>query len=271
MKSHIAAFRGEPDYGSLEKDEAAAIQSYDYEKARFLAESCRDLRAANVQDARAHYERELERYNTVFSEILADKKARHRAAYEDAVSKATENLRSQILQLAEVQKQELQELEARWKNARRFQLRGVQKKVATLLSSSQLLAQSHRFEAAISMRDSARATEKRSRHPSIDAVDDDYTGQFKQTLERHKQEFAELIEQHKALKLLLSERRRVADEIAEAEDDVEAANASVEIMDTALRDRNNREVAVPVVRHFSPRGKIVQTMLALRNARRSGK
>jgi hypothetical protein len=90
-------------------------------------------------------------------------------------------------------------------------------------------------------------------------------------LVRHDQAFQELIDQHEAFKALLSERLRAADETAESEDNVDAAYASVEIMDTALCDGKNPDVALPVLKHFSPRRKGVPTLIERRTTRRQGK
>jgi hypothetical protein len=106
--------------------------------------------------------------------------------------------------------------------------------------------------------------QKRQRHPSVDEIDADYRAQFKQA-------FQELIDQHEAFKAFLSERQRAADETPESEDNVEAAYASVEIMDTALCDDKNPDVTLPVLKHFSPRRKVVQALVEKRTMKRQGK
>jgi ribosomal protein S12 methylthiotransferase accessory factor YcaO len=127
------------------------------------------------------------------------------------------------------------------------------KSASTLLSSSQLLAKSHRFTEAIAMRDKARAMQSRVRHPTIKAIDTEYQEQFRQTLSRHKCTLKDLVAQHEALLKFLAEKRDAANRTAEADSDVRAAYASVEIIDVAMGDDQNQDVCIPVVRHFSPK------------------
>jgi hypothetical protein len=240
-------------FNEIDADEQAAIDSYDYEKARFLASARAELRNTNVKDATDHYERELKKYNTHFAKRLSDTKARNQQKYDTDSELAKEQLRTRIDELAELQHTELEALEARWREARSQERDQVSKSIDTLLSSSQLLAKSHRFGEAIAMRDRARAMQKRARHPNIEAVDAEYQEQFRRTLLRHNKALEELLAQHDALLNLLAERRDAADRTAEADLDVKAAYASVEIIDVAMCDEENQDVCIPVVRHFSPR------------------
>jgi hypothetical protein len=52
---------------------------------------------------------------------------------------------------------------------------------------------------------------------------------------------------------------------------VEAAYASVEIMDTALCDDKKPDMALPVLKHFSPSRKVVQALVEKRTMKRHGK
>jgi hypothetical protein len=237
----------------LDIEERAAIQDYDYEKARFLAELRQVVHRSNVEDATAHYEQELDKYNTGLAEILARKKAVNEVRYESELSIEKERLERQVSDLEETQRAELEDLEARWREARAHEKERVEKTVVTLLSSSKALAKSHRFDEAISLRDEARTTQKRVRHPNIDKIDADYENQFRETLLKYEQTFRELIDQHEAFKLLLREKQGVADQTAQSEDRVEAAYGTIEVMDTALGDARHPDVTLPVVKHFSQR------------------
>jgi hypothetical protein len=239
----------------LEIEEQAAIQNYDYEKAQFFAELRQTVRRSNAQDATAHYEQEFDKYHRKLAEILARKKAVNEVRYETELSLQKEQLERQVSELEAKQRAELQELEKRWREARAHERARVGETVVTLLASSRALAKSHRFDEAISLRDEARTTEKRVRHPNIDKVDADYENQFRQTLLKYEQTFRELIEQHEAFKRLLKEKQGAADQTAEAEDRADAALGTVEVMDIAIGDRRHPEVSVPVVRHFSQREK----------------
>jgi hypothetical protein len=268
---HIAVYPSEPNYSSLDADEDQAIMNYDYEKARFIVDSREQIRNTNVEDATRHYDQELVEYNRKISDILAKKKAINQTTHDAEIAWAKSRLRQQIVELAEVQKKELCALETRWREAREYERGQVAQTVVRLLSSSRLLAKSHRFEEAISMRDRARSTEKRVRHASLDEVDAGYSEQFEQLLVRYKQSFQELIDQHNAYKRLLVQKRKLADQTAESEDDVEAAYAPVEIMDAALCDGKNPDVAVTVLQHFSPRWRPVTPLQERRTARKQTK
>jgi DNA repair exonuclease SbcCD ATPase subunit len=267
----IATFTSVSQELPLEVSEQEAIANYDYEQARFIVASRQKLRDENIAEATRHYEQELEEYNRKFSEILSKKKARNQEAYERDLEDAKQRLRKQIAELEAIQKNELNALQKRWQEARSYQQKQICQTVETLLSSSQLLAKAHRFDEAISMRNKAQMTQKRVRHPSIDEIDEDYGGQFKQALARHEQAFQELIKQHEAFKVLLSERQKAADETAQSEDNIEAAYASVEIMDTALFDEKNPDVTLPVLKHFSPRRRCVQSLIERKTGKRQGK
>jgi tetratricopeptide (TPR) repeat protein len=240
-------------FKDIEIDEQAAIEAYDYEKAKFLAAAQTNLQNANVEDATHHYEQQLEEYNARLAQLLHDRKATNEQAYQDECAAAKDRLQRRVEELTLLQEGELRALEARWKEARQREHNQIQKTIDTLLSSSQLLAKSHRFQEAIAMRDKARALQKRVRHPGIEAVDADYQEQFGQTLRRHSEAFDELISHHEAFVKLLQERRDAADRTAEADSNVGAAYGSVEVMGVALSDTKNREVTIPVLRRFSPR------------------
>jgi hypothetical protein len=246
----------EGDYAMLDEVEQEAIQGYDYEKARFLFNAQRTLRSSRAKDATLHYERELENYTQQFTAVLARKKAANELQYEEELAKEKGRLENQINELTAAQEEELRGIEARWREARTFQERRLETTVTTLLRSSQLMARSRRFDDAISLRDRARATKASAdKNADMDQLNADYEKEFKEALVRHEQVFQEMIEQHEAFKRLLKERQNVADETAEAADRVEAAYSSVTVMDTALRDRINADVAGPVLKHFSPRKK----------------
>ena len=240
-------------FDEIDDDEARAIEEYNYEQAEFLYNSRCVMADAHVDEAKKHYEQQLTNYNNRFAELLEQKRNMNQQKYDSDCSEARERLRQRIDDLSAAQLNELHELEDRWREAREFQRAQIEKTVQTLLSSSQLLAKSHRYQEAIAMRDKARAIQKRQRHPKIDECDADFQEQFKQMLLRHEQAFEELIAQHEALIALFQEKLEAANNTAAAECNIDEAYASVEIMDTALLDTRNQDAAVAVVQHFSPR------------------
>jgi hypothetical protein len=243
----------EARFREIEVNELAAIADYDYEKARFLATTRAELQTSNVVDATQHYQQQLAEYNNRCQQLLNDKKAANEQHYQEECGAAKRRLQKRVEELALLQEEELRELTGSWKEARRREQVAIEKTIAGLLSSSQLLAKSHRFQEAITMRDRARALEKSPTHPEIEIVDKDYKAQFERTLTRHEHAFSELTSQHEAFVKLLQEKRAVADRTAEAESGIGAAYGSVEVMGVVLGDRKNRDVALPIVKHFSPR------------------
>jgi hypothetical protein len=243
------------DIAEMEEEEGEAIENYDYEKAMFLTAARKELRNTNIQDATAHYERQLEEYTIQFQQLLGRKKAANEEKYQRECKAATDRLQVRIDELAAAQKSDLEDLEKRWREARDEARAQIDKTVQTLLSSSKLLAKSKRFQEAIAIRDKARKIQSRKRHPSIDAVDQDYQDQFGQMLLRHEHAFDEMVARHEALLELFKEKRDTADRTAEGEHTVDGAYAPVEIMDTALCDTKNADVCIPVLQHFSPRAK----------------
>lgn len=240
-------------YDDMDADEAKAIEEYDYEQARFLYNSKCVMKEAHVKEAKVHYEKQLSNYKDKFAELLTQKLQENQEKYDQDCEEARQRLQQRMDELAEAQKGELHELEERWREARAYQKEQINKTVRTLLSSSQLLAKSHRYDEAIDMRDKARALEKRNLHPKIIECDQDFEEQFKQMLLRQEQAFEELINQHEALLDLYREKLAAANNTAKAECQIDEAYASVEIMDTALLDKANPDAAVAVVQHFSPR------------------
>lgn len=249
----IEPFPDAQDFDDLDKQELDAINDYDYETARFLCETRREMRNTNIQDATEHYTQQLEDYNTKFAKLLEEKKARNEENYQRDVEAALQRLEQRIDAMAEAQLRDLKELEGRWREARAYQTAQIEKSVRTLLSSSQLLAKSRRFDEAIEMRDKAREIEGRKKQPKIEECDREFREQFEQTLIRQELAFNELIEQHNELLALLEDKREAADRTAEAECSIDTAYAAVEIMDVALADDKNPDAAIPVVKHFSPR------------------
>jgi hypothetical protein len=86
-------------------------------------------------------------------------------------------------------------------------------------------------------------------------VDAEFEKEFGETVGRHEKAFDDLIRRHRAYMQLLNEHRKVADQVAESSNRVDAAYGTIEVMDIALSDRRNPGVAVPIVRHFSPRSR----------------
>jgi uncharacterized protein YihD (DUF1040 family) len=245
-------------YQQFDIVEQEAIEGYDYEKAQFLFNAQCALRNAHSKHATEHYEHELDKYNQDFAAILARKKAANEEKYEQDMREERERLDKRITELEMAQKEELQVLEARWRNSREQQKRQVDDTVSALLGFSQLMAKSGRFDEAISLRDRARTTQKAERHPSLDAVNMDYETQFREALVRHDKAFNEVIEQHESYKILLKARQTVADETAESEARFETAHGPVEVIDAALADTKNTDVVCDVLKHFSPRKKRTQ-------------
>ncbi|OHS97732.1 hypothetical protein TRFO_35975 [Tritrichomonas foetus] len=240
-------------FDEIDDDEAKAIEEYNYEQAEFLYNSRCVMAEAHITEAKNHYEDQRQKYNDRFLDLLNQKRSQNQEKFEHDCEEARQRLQQRIEDLNASQKDELHELEGRWREARSYQRTQIEKTVETLLSSSQLLAKSHRYQEAIAMRDKARGIQRRQRHPKIDECDADFQEQFKQMLLRHEQAFEELIAQHEALIRLFEEKLEAANNTAEAECHIDEAYASVEIMDTALLDTKNQDAAVPVVQHFSPR------------------
>ncbi|KAK8860200.1 hypothetical protein M9Y10_011864 [Tritrichomonas musculus] len=242
-------------FNEIDADEARAIEEYDYEQAQFLYNSRCVMQDAHINEAKNHYEQQLQNYKERFAELLQKKQQENEDKFNHDCDEARQRLQQRIEDLDASQKAELRELEQRWREARNYQQKQVDKTVQTLLSSSQLLAKSHRYQEAIEMRDKARTMQKRHHHPNIDECDEDFQDQFKQMLLRQEQAFEELIAQHEALIDLYREKLEAANNTAEAECQIDEAYMSVEIMDTALLDTRNQDAAVAVVQHFSPRAR----------------
>ena len=241
------------EFADMEDKENAAIDDFDYEQARFYHEAKRKMETKNVEEATKHYEQQLEDYKAKFEEILMKKKEENENKYNEEVAAARERLRVRINDISEEQKRELKELEERWREAREFQKAQIEKTVTTLLTSSQFLARSQKFDEAIEMRDKARALQKRKKHPQIEECDAEYNAQFQEMLLRHEGVLNEIVEQYDELMNLLEEKKEAADKAAEAECSIDNAYGTVEIMDIALTDPEHPETAIPVVQHFSPR------------------
>lgn len=237
----------------MEDKENAAIDDFDYEQARFYHEAKKKMETKNVEEATKHYEQQLEDYKAKFEEILMKKKEENEKKYNEEVAAARERLRVRVNDISEEQKRELKELEERWREAREFQKAQIEKTVTTLLTSSQFLARSQKFDEAIEMRDKARALQKRKKHPQIEECDTEYNAQFQEMLLRHEGVLNEIVEQYDELMNLLEEKKEAADKAAEAECSIDNAYGTVEIMDIALTDPEHPETAIPVVQHFSPR------------------
>lgn len=242
-------------FSEIDADELRAIEEYDYEQAQFLYNSRCVMQDAHINEAKNHYEQQLQNYKEKFAELLQKKQQENEDKFNHDCDEARQRLQQRIEELDASQKAELHELEQRWREARNYQQKQIDKTVRTLLSSSQLLAKSHRYQEAIEMRDKARTMQKRHHHPTIDECDEDFQDQFKQMLLRQEQAFEELIAQHEALIELYREKLEAANNTAEAECQIDEAYMSVEIMDTALLDTRNQDAAVAVVQHFSPRAR----------------
>jgi hypothetical protein len=241
------------DERMFECEEQNAIEEFDYERAQFLFEVRRTHRNSVVRDVTNHYEEELDKYNRDCATILARKMAENQLQYENDLAKEKERLDKQISDIAEEQKDELRKLEERWKEAQAAQRKQIDTTIRALLDSAQVMAKSHRFDEAISLRDTARDTQKRERHPSIDAINTDYQNQFREALARHGSAFQEVIDEHVAFTKVLKERQNVADRTAEAENRCHTTHGVVAVMECALGDQKHPTVAAPVLRHFSPR------------------
>ena len=241
------------EFADMEDKENAAIDDFDYEQARFYHEAKKKMETKNVEEATKHYEQQLEDYKAKFEEILMKKKEENEKKYNEEVAAARERLRVRVNDISEEQKRELKELEERWREAREFQKAQIEKTVTTLLTSSQFLARSQKFDEAIEMRDKARALQKRKKHPQIEECDTEYNAQFQEMLLRHEGVLNEIVEQYDELMNLLEEKKEAADKAAEAECSIDNAYGTVEIMDIALTDPEHPETAIPVVQHFSPR------------------
>lgn len=241
------------EFASMDAEENAAIEDYNYEQAMFIHNAKNQMQNTNIEDATKHYEAQLQAYKEKFEKILEEKKAENQRVFEEAVDAARARLKDRINDLAAAQQQELRDLEDRWREARDFQKAQIAKTVETLLTSSQFLARSQKFHEAIEMRDKARALEKRKKHPQVEECDAEYNAQFQEMLMRHEAALNELVEQHEELIGLLNDKREAADKAAEAECSIDNAYGTVEIMDMALCDEDHPETAIPVVQHFSPR------------------
>lgn len=253
FSGHVSQLKSQE--ADFDEQEIEAINGYDYEQALFLNQAREELRRTNVADATAHYEEQLEKCSRTYLERLDSKKDENRVQYEQALKEAQERLSERADALEASQMNDLRDLEGRWRAAREQEREQIAQTVETLLSSSQLLASSRHYHEAIEMRDKARALQSRVKHASIEECDSGFRKQFEDTLRRHEQAFAELEAQHVSFTKLLEAKWKAADRTAEAESKIDDAYASVEIMNTALEDDMNPEVAIPVVQHFSPRSK----------------
>ena len=241
------------DMLDIDAQELSAIEDYDYEKAMLLHESRLDKRSMNIEDAKGHYEQQMVMQSEELTETLKNRLQANLDKFKQEEENARKRLQQRIEDLAVAQRDDMQKLEARWREAREHQKKQIDNTVETMLASSQLLAKSKEFHKAIEMRDKARAIQARKSHPSIDQIDAEFRAQFQAMLKRHEQAFKELMSQHQDLIQLFEEKLNTANITAEAEFDSKYACSTRQIMDAALGDAENPEAAVPVVQHFSPR------------------
>lgn len=252
-KRIISAYDKEPNFDEVDACEADAIANYDYEKAQYLYETRLAMNVTDVNDQQNHYQEQLENYTNHYNEILNQTKEHNQQQYEKDCEEAKQRLQQRLEELVAQQQAEMDALQEKWKEARENEKEHVEKNVQTLLSSSQLLAKSHRYTEAIAMRDKAMTIKKHVRQPEIDQCDSDFRNQFDQMYERHEKAIKELIAQHEALIQLFNEKLEANNKTAEANYRIEDAYASVEIMDTVLEQSKNPSATIAVVQHFSPR------------------
>ena len=238
----------------VDQEELNAILALDFERALELSrQKCQDL-TDQAADEEEHYreqavllsQQNYEAYNEKLNEI--------REEYQQTAEKHKAVWQGYCRTLVKKQREEADELEMRWRDARAEEMRRTTEVANARLSTARILAMCNQFENAIEVRDSAQRLIDSEKTSRVRQIDIDFAKRYRKMTARHFSEFQYL---HKHLTSLMDTmREKVKAQKLTAEADLmmeEARNASL-IIQTVSKEALSPVAKENVIRAFSPRG-----------------
>jgi len=251
----ISSYPDTFDEGIFIEKENSAIDDFNFEEASRIYNEFLESKKQNVIKQEDHYNQERESYEEENSREMAYEIEQLEINYENRVIFINKDFDAKISDLSDTQRDNLQNIEAEWKEAREFARTRVMVRVESMLRTSQELARSHVYDRAISLRDQARALENEPNSEEIIHCNAQFEGRMRTVLERHKTELKKL--QTLRSNALKSAKNQHDLDLAsiEAKHRIIGADSSRLIMDSIISSQGVNESTKEVIRSFSPRSR----------------
>lgn len=249
------SFEEEQSLSEMDQNEISAILDLDFERASGISKQKKQVQQDEVADEEAFYQDQADvlsqqnqaKYNQTLEVISQE--------FHETSNKFKIVWQGYCKDLVARQRQEADELEQKWREARNIEITRMTEAAKARLSTAKVLAMCEQFEKAAELRDTAQQFINNEKTERVKALDRDYTKQYRHMTKRHFLEFQYLHQHLKKHLKILKEKAETQKIDAEATLRTEEVHNASMIMETVARNPRSPIARDNLMKSFSPRSK----------------